>query len=192
MGKMKNADSAKTREKIISTAAFLITKQGAENTSLSDIARESGISKGTLYYYYPTKSELIFEITNRHMTRLSEDILRWVGSMSEGLPPEKILQAVYSLLTRASKRGRLHLYLIYDGISGSEAATIRVREIYQQWKNTVKEGLSKIISEHSDKEILSELILACLDGIFIQASLGIKEIPIEKMTRHILGQDPDK
>ena len=184
MGKMKNADSAKTREKIISTAAFLITKQGAENTSLSDIARESGISKGTLYYYYPTKSELIFEITKRHMNRLSEDILKWVGSMGKGLPPEKILQAVYSLLTRASKRGRLHLYLIYDGISGNDAATERVRHIYQEWKETVKEGLTKIIREDSDKEILAELILACLDGIFIQASLGIKDIPIEKMTRH--------
>ncbi len=183
---MKNADSAKTREKIISTAAFLITKQGAESTSLSDIARESGISKGTLYYYYPTKSELIFEITNRHMKRLSEDILHWVGNMREGLPPEKILQAVYSLLTRASKRGRLHLYLIYDGISGNEAATERVRIIYQHWKSTVKEGLAKIIPEGSDKEILAELILACLDGVFIQASLGIKDIPLDRMTAHIL------
>lgn len=186
MGKMKNADSAKTREKIISTAAFLITKQGAEHTSLSDIARESGISKGTLYYYYPTKSELLFEITNRHMKRLSEDILYWVSKMSEDLPAEKILQAVYSLLTRASKRGRLHLYLIYDGISGNEASALRVRKIYEEWKNTVKEGLGKIIRDNSNKDILAELILACLDGIFIQTSLGIKDIPIERMTRHIL------
>jgi len=186
MGKMKNADSAKTREKIISTAAFLITKQGAENTSLSDIARECDISKGTLYYYYPTKSELIFEITKRHMKRLSEDIIHWVGNMSEDLPPEKILHAVYRLLTRASKRGRLHLYLIYDGISGNDAATERVRIIYQEWKETVKEGLGKFIKDNPDKDILAELILACLDGIFIQTSLGIKDIPIEKMTRHIL------
>ncbi|HAK46841.1 MAG TPA: TetR/AcrR family transcriptional regulator [Spirochaeta sp.] len=186
MGKMKNADSAKTREKIISTAAFLITKQGAENTSLSDIARESGISKGTLYYYYPTKSELLFEITNRHMKRLSEDIIYWVGNMSEDLPPEKILQAVYRLLTRASRRGRLHLYLIYDGISGDEAAQVRVRTIYQQWKETVKDGLGKMLGGDTDKDILAELILACLDGIFIQASLGIKDIPINEMTRHIL------
>ncbi|MDC7124278.1 MAG: TetR/AcrR family transcriptional regulator, partial [Spirochaetales bacterium] len=159
MGKMKNANSAQTREKIISTAAFLITKQGAENTSLSDIARESGISKGTLYYYYPTKSELVFEITNRHMKRLTEDILDWVSDMSDDLPPEKILQAVYSLLTRASKRGKLHLYLIFDGISGGEEAKKRVREIYLQWKNTVKEGVAKMINENQDKEILGELVL---------------------------------
>ena len=189
MGKMKNADSAKTREKIIGAAARLIIRKGAENTSLSDIARESGISKGTLYYYYPTKSELIFEITKRHMKRISEDIIEWVGEMSEDLPPEKILQAVYSLLTRASKRGRLHLYLIFDGISGTPEATARVREIYQDWKDTVKSGLAKIIRSDSDKEILAELILACLDGIFIQASLGIKDIPIDKMTQHILKQN---
>jgi len=183
---MKNADSAKTREKIISSAARLIIKKGAENTSLSDIANESGISKGTLYYYYPTKSELIFEITNRHMKRLSEDIIHWVGNMSADLPPEKILQAVYSLLTRASKRGRLHLYLIYDGIAGNDEATARVREIYQDWKATVKEGLGKIIQNRENKDILAELILACLDGVFIQASLGIKDIPIDGMTKHIL------
>lgn len=187
MGKMKNADSAKTREKIISTAAFLITKQGPESTSLADIARESGISKGTLYYYYPTKSELIFEITNRHMKRLSEDIIDWVGNMKRDLPPEKILQAVYSLLTRASKRGKLHLYLIFDGISGCEEEKRRVREIYLLWKETVKVGVAKMIREDQDKEIIGELVLACLDGIFIQASLGIKDIPIDKMTKQILG-----
>ncbi len=187
MGKMKNADSAKTREKIISAAAHLIIRQGAENTSLSDIAKESGISKGTLYYYYPTKSELIFEITTRHMRRLTEDIIRWVGAMKGGLPPEKILQAVYSLLTRASKRGRLHLYLIYDGISGNEAAAERVRDIYLDWKKAVKDGLGRLVEDDPDKEILAELILACLDGVFIQASLGINDIPLEKMTRRILG-----
>ncbi|MBI9107870.1 MAG: TetR/AcrR family transcriptional regulator [Spirochaetales bacterium] len=186
MGKMKNADSAKTREKIISAGARLIIKKGAENTSLSDIANECGISKGTLYYYYPTKSELIFEITNRHIKRLSEDIINWVGNMSEDLPPEKILQAVYSLLTRASKRGRLHLYLIYDGIAGNEESTARVREVYKIWKQTVKDGLSKIMKDNPNKDILAELILACLDGIFIQASLGIKDIPIDQMTQHIL------
>ena len=52
---------------IIKVATELIGKKGVEKTSLADIAREAGISKGTLYYYYPTKNDirtckLVFEI----------------------------------------------------------------------------------------------------------------------------------
>ena len=40
------------KEKILLTSIDLMTKNGINNTSLADIAREVNISKGTLYYHY--------------------------------------------------------------------------------------------------------------------------------------------
>lgn len=186
MGKMKNADSAKTRQKIINTATVLIMKKGPDQTSLSEIAREAGISKGTLYYYYPTKSALIFEITKRHMQQVTEDILEWIGHIEGDLPPSHILKAVYRTMLKAERRGKLHLYLIQDAIHGDSEFTEMVRDVYIEWKGKVKEGLSQMVKDHPDKDILAELILSCLDGIIIQSSLGIKNIPIDRMTEYIL------
>jgi AcrR family transcriptional regulator len=37
---------------------------------------EMGISKGTLYYHYPTKDDLILDIMEKHMDELSKGLRR--------------------------------------------------------------------------------------------------------------------
>jgi TetR/AcrR family transcriptional repressor of nem operon len=47
-----------TRGRIIETAKTLFHMSGFTNTSMDDIVRESGITKGNLYYYFSSKEEL--------------------------------------------------------------------------------------------------------------------------------------
>ena len=51
---------------ILGTAAQLFTRAGIHGTSLNDIAQAAGLSKGTLYYYYPTKEALVNDIAHTH------------------------------------------------------------------------------------------------------------------------------
>ncbi|MGG7060792.1 TetR/AcrR family transcriptional regulator, partial [Clostridium tertium] len=47
------------KENILLAATKLMTKNGIKNTSLADIAKAVDISKGTLYYHYSSKDDLI-------------------------------------------------------------------------------------------------------------------------------------
>lgn len=49
---------ANKREKLIDAANDLIYKQGFRQTTLADIARESGVPLGNVYYYFKTKDAL--------------------------------------------------------------------------------------------------------------------------------------
>ena len=61
----KNAEIRKETMKKISEAAFsLIAEQGFEATSISQIAKEAGISKGLLYNYYESKEQLLGVLVN--------------------------------------------------------------------------------------------------------------------------------
>ena len=162
--------------------------KGARQTSLSDISKEVGISKGTLYYYYPSKSELIFDITDRHMHQVTQDLLNWISNIKEDIPPQKILQIVYSALLKVEKRGVLHLYLIQEAVSFNPSLQGRFISIYEEWKKMLEEGLSKILGDNKDNRILAELILASLDGIIIQSTLGFKSLPIKEMTEYLITQ----
>ena len=51
------------RDNIIDGAEKLFFKNGVENTSMDDIARESGYSKATLYVYFKNKDEIVSSIT---------------------------------------------------------------------------------------------------------------------------------
>jgi len=46
------------RSRIVDTAARLVQEQGFSRTSLADIARESGVPLGNLYYYFKTKDAI--------------------------------------------------------------------------------------------------------------------------------------
>jgi AcrR family transcriptional regulator len=55
----KIVDHQQRRQQIASTAVKLIATQGLENTSIRNIARESGYSKGIIEHYFDNKDELI-------------------------------------------------------------------------------------------------------------------------------------
>ena len=70
-----------TREKIINTAWKLFYEKGFGETTINDILREADISKGTFYYYFRSKDDLLgtlSEILDREYERLE-------GEEPEGL-----------------------------------------------------------------------------------------------------------
>jgi AcrR family transcriptional regulator len=50
------------REKLLQTALELFVSQGFYDTPTSKIAKEAGIATGTLFYFFPTKDELIISL----------------------------------------------------------------------------------------------------------------------------------
>ncbi|BDU51613.1 TetR/AcrR family transcriptional regulator [Haliovirga abyssi] len=53
---------SKTYLKIINTAYKLIAENGYDKTSINNIVKEAGISKGGLYHYFKSKEELFIKV----------------------------------------------------------------------------------------------------------------------------------
>ena len=67
MARTAKGSGRDNRRKILETAMDMIGRKGVDKITLSGISEASGISKGTLYYYYSTKNDLIFDIADLHM-----------------------------------------------------------------------------------------------------------------------------
>jgi AcrR family transcriptional regulator len=52
----------RSREEIIAAAKRVLVQNGIAATTLSAIAREVGVTKAALYYYFPSKEALLFEL----------------------------------------------------------------------------------------------------------------------------------
>lgn len=64
------------REKIVDAAWKLFREQGYGDTTINDILKEAGISKGTFYYYFRSKDDLLStlsEILDREYERLEAE-----------------------------------------------------------------------------------------------------------------------
>jgi len=56
---MSTTKRDRTKERIIRTATRLIHTRGYKNTSLDDIFAESGVNKGSFYFHFSSKDELV-------------------------------------------------------------------------------------------------------------------------------------
>ncbi len=91
---MTNSDRGK-RERLIAAARQRVYEQGAERTTLADIAAAAGIPLGNVYYYFKTKDDLIRAVVEAH--------LRDVGAILAGLEaahaaPRDRLKALFGVL----------------------------------------------------------------------------------------------
>src|SRR5438067_9779597 len=65
---MKNARidvGAIRHEQIVEAAVSVITEQGLQNLSLSEIEKKAGMSRGQLTYYFPSKEDILLAVFDR-------------------------------------------------------------------------------------------------------------------------------
>lgn len=161
-------------------AGKLITQKGVKDTSLADIAKEVGISKGTLYYYYSSKGDIIYDITDIHLKQVTQELLSWIANIENDAVPEEIFRVVFEKILGAETRGKLHLYLISDAVIGNNSLKERFNQRYKEWRITLENGIKMVLKDRNiDYKILSHIILATLDGFIIQRMLGVEKIPLK-------------
>lgn len=93
--------SAQTREHLFQTAFALFLEQGYDATSLKDIAEAAGVSTGTLYRYFPSKSDFLFQIRANSQEHLRE----MADTLPEALPLADKLCAIIAADEAAVSRG---------------------------------------------------------------------------------------
>ncbi len=87
----------KTRQNLIDVARVLFAKKGFANTTMNDIAQESGRGRRTLYTYFNNKEEIFTTVIETELERLS-DKLDELAEMKMR-PRDKIIELIYMHLT---------------------------------------------------------------------------------------------
>nr|WP_025828753.1 TetR/AcrR family transcriptional regulator [Acetobacter persici] len=90
-------ESEAKREQILTGAKAIFAAHGFEGASMSAIAREAGVSKGTLYNYFANKCDLFAAFVEKNC-REKLQVLAPVQQL--GLSPEKTLRALAREIVR--------------------------------------------------------------------------------------------
>ena len=173
------------RNRIIQVASQLIIERGVAHTSLADIANAIGISKGTLYYYYHSKYDLIFDISERHMLDITNKILTWLEQSDNLRSPAEMLELVFKILLASETRGQIHTYLIQEALIGEQHLQQRFRDAYQTWTNMMMQGMKRVLEPKHDYSTLARLVIATLDGLLLQRLLKVPNIPLHDIARYL-------
>jgi AcrR family transcriptional regulator len=72
----KAGQSAKTREALLTTCLTLFAERGFANTSIDEIARAAGVTKGAIYWHFESKEHLFQAILERIRSRWQQVVHR--------------------------------------------------------------------------------------------------------------------
>ena len=173
---------------ILNVASNLISELGIKETSLKKISQEAGISKGTLYYYYSAKEDIIYDIADRNLKQITDELISWVDDVDANVLAETILKTLFENILEAETRAKLHIYLLNDAITANSSLAEKFEKRYNDWRETLIFGIDKVLpKKNGDNVALSYLILALLDGLIIQRMFGTKDIPLDEIIEIILN-----
>lgn len=71
---IKQRKSEKTRELILQTTADIVRETGNVSFSMADLARKCNMSKGSLYYYFHDREEVVAEVFTRSIDEFILDM----------------------------------------------------------------------------------------------------------------------
>ncbi|MCI0996995.1 TetR/AcrR family transcriptional regulator [Pseudomonas corrugata] len=106
--KMRSSGPEQSISRIIDATHEAISRQGFKHLSMSDICRISGVARGTLYRYFPTKEDLLEGIAGRVRQRF-EDGLEAISLLPH--TPYERLDAVLDFLADSTHEAKTELIL---------------------------------------------------------------------------------
>lgn len=122
-----------SKTQIINTALRLFASKGFASTSVADIAREAGISKGLLYNYFPSKEKLLLGIIGQALTELSQTMEQAVEIENPAKRLEALVRSTFDAAKKDTERWRLFqilsLYPETIEVGGLELQTGRMQMI---------------------------------------------------------------
>ena len=119
------------REAIIQNALKIFDRQGFANTSLDDIAKETGVKREAIYYYFNNRAEILLNIIRPQSEALVEG-LREVVDSKAGFQ-NKLYAAIRNHLERFD-RNCLEMTVSLRDVYLEDAREVR-REMDKVWRS---------------------------------------------------------
>ncbi len=157
------------REQILQAAERLIARRGTDNTSLLDIATKTKLSRGTLYYYFPTKQSLLLAVTDRHMDAVTSKFFKLINDQSL-TDSESILTALFDIVLSDRMRGGIHAHLLQEAAHGNRMVRRRIALRYRAWNHLIVREFHRLGINRKRKQ-KAAFILAVIDGLVVRQLL---------------------
>lgn len=90
------ADYEDKRQGLLAPAAQVFAEHGFDRASMVQVAKAGGVSKATIYHYYASKDDLLFDILESYLRGLRDAVLGL--DLSEQSPEGAFLETVTQVL----------------------------------------------------------------------------------------------
>lgn len=182
MPRKTQEESQETRKNILECAKRLFSKRGYERTSLSDIAKYSGVSRGAIYWHFESKEDLLVNLVE-YVDVKTEGVRYFFESASplEQDPLSKLKAFVLCIfseeLSEFFNSSFVNMLIgISNGFSGNEDARAKLAELDKQRMDQLSKIIMNCVAKGQLPKNLNiraatEHLAVFMSGIFFQTRM---------------------
>ena len=192
-GREERRDAARNRRVILDTARTLFEERGVTCVTMEEVARASGMGKGTLYRRFPHKGFLCQALLDEPTRRLQERTLELLRE-SETSALVKLGTFLDDLV--AFTAGNLDLlYGGHEPLCGADRLERFSHPAYD-WRRSTVLGLLRTavregdVDDGLDLEYLASALLAPLDVDFYYYQHRVQGLTVERISRGVRALVP--
>ncbi|WGA65112.1 multidrug efflux transporter transcriptional repressor AcrR [Escherichia fergusonii] len=114
MARKTKQQALETRQHILDVALRLFSQQGVSSTSLAEIAKAAGVTRGAIYWHFKNKSDLFSEIWELSESSIGELELEYQAKFPDD--PLSVLREIFVYILEATvteERRRLLMEIIF-------------------------------------------------------------------------------
>jgi len=167
-----------SREKILQSAVQLFLGEGYEATSVNDICKHAGVSKGSFYHYFETKQVLFLSLMENWSGRVMQSVLG-EPITEDSNAKDVLIQMPYqfNMAFAAVPRGFPMLVDFWRQAMSDPAIWKTAMEPYRYFMGffmrIIETGqLDGSIRKDIDSEILARLLVAVSMGYLLEAAFN--------------------
>lgn len=167
-------DAQQTREALLDAAELLFARQGVSRTSLQDIAKAAGVTRGAVYWHFEDKAEL-FNAMMARTTLPMEDTLKAIDTDAAAQPLADLKQSMLDALYRIAHDPRTHRVFdiathkveYVDDLPGVRTRHLDVhRSCGHHIENTFRHAMALgHLPAHHDAHVLAVTFQAIINGL---------------------------
>lgn len=168
--------------KILDAAFRLMSRNGYDSTSISQIAKEAGVSKGLMYNYFNSKEDLIKQLINNTMEE-GDRLLTSIVSENPSETLRNIFKWFFNELRNHIEQWRFISEFMFK-VDKFEFVKDLVYNKMNEYVAFIGGLLKEIGFENSREE--AQLITGLFDGIGFQYLVIGKEYPLDEMEKYLI------
>lgn len=159
-------------QRIVEAMRASIGKRGAASSTFDVVAREAGVSRGLLHYYFGSKERLMVEVVR-------SDCEARVAALEENLATATSADEFIAFLVQtleaflSDEPSQAVLYEMLSASRRSEEIRAELAELYRRWRGQLAIALTEkqregVVALDAEPEDVAALLFALGDGMGLQ------------------------
>jgi AcrR family transcriptional regulator len=162
-------------QRIVAAMRASVGSRGAAASTFDVVAREAGVSRGLLHYYFGSKEQLLVEVVredcDQRIAALDEALAR-AGSVDEVV---QALVASLEAFVEGEPGSQAVLYEMVSASRHSEEIRAELAELYRRWRALLADALKEkerrgIVQLDAEPDAVASILFALGDGMGLQLS----------------------